>query len=173
MAKYRAPAKGTPEQRAQTKALADAAKVLKTTAEGKETLRKLRKELRTAATPMLKSVRAAALRLPSKGESARRGRPSLRKGLARATKIKISFSQRSAGVMVVTGPGAMPEGMEGLPPMVEGRVRWRHPVMGNRDVWVQQRAMPFFYPAVKPHEPEAVSAGRRVLEAIVKEIETE
>lgn len=171
MAKYRAPAKGTPEQRAQTKALADAAKVLKTTAEGKQTLRAFRKELRVAATPMLKSVRRAALGLPSKGENARRGRTSLRKSLARASKIKISFSQRSAGVMVVTGPGAMPDGMEGLPPMVEGRIPWRHPQFGNRDKWVKQNPMPFFYRAIQPHEPEAVSAGRRVLAAIVKEIE--
>lgn len=156
----------------QARELAALAKALKQTADGKETLRRLRRELRAAATPMLKDVRAAALRLPSQGESARRGRPSLRRGLSRATRIKVSFSQRSAGVMVVTGPRGMPAGTEALPPMVEGRVPWRHPVFGDKDTWVRQRAMPFFYPAVSKHEPDAVSAGRRVLEATIKEIET-
>lgn len=154
----------------QAKQLAALAKTLKTTADGKRVLRDLRRELRKAATPMLKSVRTAALGLPSQGENARRGRDSLRRNLARSSRIKTSFSSRSAGVLVVTGPRGMPSGMQGLPPMVEGLIPWRHPNWG-RDEWVRQAAMPFFYPAVRPHEPQATAAGRRVLDQMTKEIE--
>ncbi|MEV0151533.1 MULTISPECIES: hypothetical protein [unclassified Nonomuraea] len=155
----------------QARALAELAKTLKTTAEGKDTLRRLRKELRKEAEPMRKSVQRAALGLPSDGENARRGRPSLRRTLSRASRVKVSFSRRTAGVMVVTGPGGMPEGTKGLPPYIEGEGPWRHPVWG-RDQWVRQQAMPFFYPAIRPHEASAPAAGERVLDQLIKEIES-
>lgn len=157
-------------KREQAQQMAALAKTLKQTAEGKETLRRLRKELRAAADPMVKSVKRAALGLPSQGENARRGRPSLRRTLARASRIKVSFSQRAAGVMVVTGPGKMPEGMKGLPPYFEGIRPLRHPTFG-REPWVRQDAAPFFYPAIRPHEKDALEAGARVLEQTIKEIE--
>lgn len=160
--------RGNADQARQLHALA---KTLKTTAEGKRVLRDLRRELRAAAQPMLKSVRAAALGLPSEGENARRGRPSLRRTLSRASRIKTSFSKNTAGVLVVTGPRGMADGAEGLPPMVEGVIPWRHPNFG-RDDWSRQAALPFFYPAVKPHEPQASAAGRNVLDQITKEIES-
>lgn len=157
--------------RDQAKALADLAKTLRQTAEGKVTLKRLRKELRAVADPMRRSVKRAALELHSDGESARRGRPSLRRALARSSRIKVSLSRRTAGVMVVTGPAGMPEGMKGLPPYFEGVAPLRHPTFG-RDPWVRQAAAPFFYPAIKPHEPKALVAGQRVLEQIVREIES-
>lgn len=155
----------------QAKQLADLAKTLRQTADGKVTLKRLRKELRQVAQPMRKSVQRAAMGLPSDGESARRGRPSLRRTLSRATRIKVTFARFTAGVMVVTGPGGMPDGMKGLPPYFEGGAPLRHPVFGNRDVWVRQQASPFFYPAIRPHEASVQAAAQRVLDQITKEIE--
>jgi hypothetical protein len=151
--------------------MAELAKALKATADGKVILRRFRKELRTAADPMRKSVQRAALGLPSEGENARRGKPSLRRSLSRATKTRVRFSKRSAGVVVEVAPKAMPEGQKGLPPYFEGRAPLRHPTFGH-EPWVRQAPAPFFYPAIRPHEPGALEAGQRVLSQITKEIES-
>jgi hypothetical protein len=154
----------------QAKELAALAKTLRQTAEGKNTLRRFRKELRAAADPMRKSVQRAALGLPSGGENARRGRPSLRREMSRATKTRVRFGQRNAGVVVETAPAGMSEGRKGLPPYFEGQAPLRHPTFGH-EPWVRQHATPFFYPAIRPHESNALAAGQRVLDQTVKEIE--
>ena len=42
----------------------------------------------------------------------------------------------------------MPSGQYALPITMEGLKRWRHPVFGDRQVWVTQSPHPYFYPAV-------------------------
>lgn len=138
---------------------------------GKVLVRMMTKEFRKEARPALQSVRKAALALPSKGQNARRGRPSLRGALARATVLKTQ-SARSATLVIKTDPKRMPDGLGGLPPYVEGtQNRWRSPVFGNRDVWVGHDAMPFFYATLRPYEPKIRDAGDRVISEIKRELE--
>ena len=49
---------------------------------------------------------------------------------------------------------------------VEGT--FRHPVFGNRDVWVSQKARPFLAPAFKEGEELAVAAADRALQKILR-----
>lgn len=144
-------------------------KQLKELENGKEITKRLMKEIRAEARPVLRAVRAAALGLPSRGESARRGRDSLRRHLARATVMQTRRT-KAATVVVKTDPKKMPEGIKGLPPYVEGEGRWRHPVFGDTDKWVRQDPKPYFYGTVRPYEPRIQDAGERIIKQIQKEL---
>lgn len=93
--------------------------------------RELRPELRRAVTPALQQMRAGAswsTRIPG------------------ATKITSSLAVLNPKVRIVVDPKRAPHAM---PHENRGRHGWfRHPVFANRDVWVRQRARPFFYDPV-------------------------
>jgi len=142
--------------------------------DGKEIRKRLRRELKESAKPMVPAVQRAVLALPSKGQSARAGRPSLRARVARATQIRVRASGTRPGVTVWINPRRMPEGQKNLPAYMEGIRpfhRWRHPVFGDEDVFVQQPPKPFFYRAVRPLQDEVSRAGTRIINDIQREIE--
>jgi hypothetical protein len=143
-------------------------KALKKAADGKEIRKQLGKQLRGQIRPMVASVKAAWLSAPSRGHAssarARRGQPDLRKLLARATAGQVRFTGKEAGVRVRTDGRKMPSGSRALPTYAEGTKRpWRHPVFGDREVWVTQQKFPRFYEAVQPNEAQA---RRQVIEAV-------
>ena len=62
--------------------------------------------------------------------------------------------------------------MKSLPAYVEGeKPRWRHPVFGDRDVWVDQRPDPVFYRTIQPHTYKARVAADQILEDIARKLE--
>lgn len=143
---------------------------LKNAEGGKIVLRKLGKEFRSQGRPILQSVKKAALGTPSKGQNARRGRPSLRRSISKAAVLQVRV--RKDAVMVVKIAGKkMPSGMQGLPPYIEGRnARLRHPTFGH-DPWVRQAPHPFFYGAVEPYRPKLEQGVNNVLNEIAAELE--
>lgn len=141
--------------------------------DGKELRKRLRRELKDAGDRIVKAEQRAVRRLPSKGQSARAGRRSLRASTARATQLRIRTSGRRAGAVVWVNPRRMPAGQQNLPAYMEGVrpfQRWRHPVFGDRDAWVTQAPKPWFYRAARPHERDAEQAAARVIGAIATEI---
>ena len=136
---------------------------------GREIVKKLTKEIRTEARPALKAVRQKIMVMPSKGENARRGRPSLRRTVSRATIMSVR-SGRAATITIKTDPKKMPSGLKGIPPYIEGEGRHRHPTFGH-EPWVNQPPVPFFYGTLRPHEPRVQAAGGRVITEIKKELE--
>ncbi|MFF7966763.1 hypothetical protein ACFZC3_15525 [Streptomyces sp. NPDC007903] len=128
---------------------------------------KFRKELRKAAAPLVPKVRQSIRSIPSKQAYAADG---LRANLARATRIEVKTAGRAAGVAIRVDGRKMPAHMKSLPSMVEGKKRWRHPVFGNREVWVDQHRQPYFYNAVRTAGPLARRAVSRVLDDITREI---
>lgn len=102
----------------------------------------LRPAMREAAQPVL-------------GDARRRSGWSTR--IPRAMRLATSFTRRQAGVSIVVdrtrAPHARPH--EGI----RGNRTFRHPVHGNRNVWVEQSTRPFLVPAADMH-------GRRVVEAV-------
>jgi hypothetical protein len=79
-----------------------------------------------------------------------------------ATRLKISFGARSAGVTVVTDARRAPEAR----PLNHGEKpgTFRHPVYGHRDRWVAQPARPFFQAAGEA--PEISEQIRAVLDHV-------
>ncbi|MGH3097896.1 MAG: HK97 gp10 family phage protein [Streptosporangiales bacterium] len=108
-----------------------------------ELRRLLRPKLRAAAQPIVARARRKAswsTRIPS------------------AIKVQTSFSGRHPGVFIrvdaTKAPHARPFENLGKPGT------FRHPVFGDREVWVNQKARPFLFPAVEaagPHVREVVS----------------
>ncbi|NUQ99556.1 MAG: hypothetical protein HOY79_24380 [Streptomyces sp.] len=133
----------------------------------REVSKRFRKELRAAARPLVPKVRAAIRQIPSGRSYSPDG---LRGALARATRLEVKTTGRSAGVAIRVDGRKMPAHMKSLPSMVEGKKRWRHPVFGNREVWVNQPKQPYFYDTVRVAGPASRRAVNRVLDGITRDI---
>ena len=104
----------------------------------------LRRGIKAAAQPIADRVKANA------GWSTR---------IPGAVQVKPSFSAKGTGVSIVVNPGRAPEG---APLENKGRSgTFRHPVYGNRDVWVSQPARPFFYSTAA--SSSSVSAAEKAI----------
>lgn len=118
----------------------------------KELKRELRPGLRAAAKPVLDRARRNAswsTRIPG------------------ATKISITFAGRRPGVKIVTNAKRAPHArpFENL----GDQGTFRHPVWGNRDVWVTQKARPFLFPALEVKGGEAVKEISRVVDRATRD----
>lgn len=142
-------------------------------ADGKQLRKELMAELKQAAAPLVPKVQQAWRTAPSM-QGPGRGQPDLRILLAKATWTQARLTGKEAGVRVRTDGRRMPSGMKALGNLAEGlghRVdrrpgRWRHPVYGDRDVWVSQRPFPRFYDAIG--EGNELAARRACNEAVDK-----
>ena len=126
----------------------------------------MRKRLNAAAKPIVAEVKQAALALPSKVENGgtQEGYEnlfSLRRAIASSVKSRFNGTGRS-GVLQIRVSTSEFMALSGrprtIPYYLEGRKRrWRHPVFGNKDKWVDQEARPFLaVTAYKPHNVELV-----------------
>lgn len=132
-------------------------KNLRQAADGKELRKELTNGLRAELLPVATAVEAAYASAPSRGHAtssrARQAQPSLRTLLARATQVQVRIGGRDPRVGVAVKGKRMPSGMRALPRYWEGtKPRWRHPVFGDREVWVDQPARPIFDRTVEPFE---------------------
>lgn len=132
-----------------------------------EIKKRFRKELRAAAAPLVPRVRSSIRSIPSGRGYSPQG---LRGQMARATRLEVKTSGRQAGVAIRVDGRKMPSHMKSLPSMVEGKKRWRHPVFGNREVWVSQPSQPYFYNVVRTAGPASRRAVNKVLNGITKDI---
>jgi hypothetical protein len=128
---------------------------------------KFRKELRKAAAPLVPKVRSSIRSIPSKQGYSPDG---LRAALSKAVKLEVKTTGKQAGVAIRVDGRKMPSHMKSLPSMVEGKKRWRHPVYGNRNNWVSQEPLPYFYRVVRAAGPASRRAVNRVLDDISKDI---
>lgn len=133
----------------------------------KELKKRFRKELRKAAAPLVPKVRSSIRSIPSNRAYSPDG---LRGALSRATRLEVKTAGKQAGVAIRVDGRKMPAHMKSLPSMVEGKKRWRHPVFGNREVWVNQPQKPYFYHVVRVAGPASRRAVNRVLDGISKDI---
>lgn len=143
---------------------------------GEDVTDRLRRGLREAARPLAPLARSAILSMPSKGQNARRGKPSTRAQMARAVTTSVRLTGKSPRVGVYVAPRKMPSGKWSLPGYFErvpGKERLRHPVFGNPNVWVAQQVPPdgFFTKSVRSTERDVQRAANRVIDQIAREIE--
>lgn len=107
--------------------------------------RKMIRDLRRAAAPMVPRVREAIRNIPSKHDG------TLRAEMAKATRLQIRSTGSLAGMAIRVDGRRMPPGKGSLPAYLEGRKRpFRHPVFGHEDVWVSQPIHQYFYKTVEP-----------------------
>jgi hypothetical protein len=141
-----------------------------------EIKKRFRKELRAAARPLVPVVRSSIRSIPSKRGYSPDG---LRGRMSRATRLEVKTSGRSAGVAIRVDGRKMPSGQKRLPALMEGEgvqrnrrvdTRWRHPVFGHREVWVQQDSHPYFFPVMRSLGLASRRAVSKVLDRITKDI---
>ncbi len=142
---------------------------------GKESVDRLRTELRGVVQPLVPRVQAAIMSMPSKGQNARRGKPSTRMQMAKAVTTQVRLAGRSPLVGVYVSPRKMPNGKRGLPgyfEQVPGKTRLQHPTFGRKPV-VQQHVPPagYFTRSVAGADRAAQRAARRVIDHAAREIE--
>lgn len=125
----------------------------------------MRKRLNAVAKPIVAEVKQAALNLPSKVEAG--GNPkdygnlfSLRRAISQSVKSRFSATGKGGVLQIrvsTTEFMALSGRPRTIPYYLEGRKRrWRHPVFGNKDKWVDQEAKPFL--AVTAYKPKNVDA---------------
>lgn len=109
---------------------------------------------------VIPALRQSVRSLPSKGESARKGEPSLRETTAHAIVFSFRVDDQHAASMIRVNPrkmsprkrfsGFLPSYMEGIP----GFTNWRHQVYGNSKVWVRQPATPWMRDVMARYTPD-------------------
>jgi hypothetical protein len=115
--------------------LARLAAKLKALGEG-ELRKRMLAELRKAGRELRDAEREAALGLP-----AGKYETGLRQAIAAAMVVRTRTAGSSAGVRVMVDRNKLPADKRRLP-ILMNRGTWRHPVYGDREVWVSQRSQP-------------------------------
>lgn len=141
---------------------------LRAAGDGKELTKQLRKEIRSAARPLVPLVRSSIRSIPAKrGYSA----SGLRGAMSRATGLSIRTTGTDAGVVIRVDGRKMPSHAGTLPAYMEGtKPRWRHPVFGNTENWVDQESHPYFYRVVLLAGIRARVGVNRALDTVSKKI---
>lgn len=139
-----------------------------------EVKKSIRKRLMDAAKPIVEEVKQAELNIPATREAGatrkKKGETlGLRAALANATKADFNGTSKGAAVHIrvsTTKFMAASGRPRTLPYYMEGRRKraWRHPVFGNRDVWVAQSSHPFLAPTVLQHKEKF---AKEVTEAVM------
>lgn len=127
---------------------------------GRKDLRlELTRAIRTAAKPVAEAAKRDVLALPTHGAT----HTGLRKRVARTVKLRVRTGGSAAGVRVVAGPRGTDVGQLAR---YMNKGRWRHPVYGNRENWVNQTVPPGWFD--RPTEHAGPPARREIAEAMAR-----
>jgi hypothetical protein len=134
----------------------------------REVLKRFRKELRIAAKPVIPAVRASIRQIPSKRPFTADG---LRGQMSRATTLQLKTAGKQASAVLRVDGRRMPPQARAVQSYMEGlKSPWRHPVYGNREVWVKQEPHPYFYKVMRVAGPRARLAVNRIMDGISRDI---
>jgi len=136
---------------------------------------KIKEELKGPANDAERAVKASIQRIPSKGQTARKGRRSLRAAMVRAVKTNVDTTRDYTGAFVYVDAYSMPVGDQNLPAYMERirrYTRWRHEVYGIETLWVTQKAHPYFYRTLRPFESVAADVAENVIDQVKRELES-
>jgi hypothetical protein len=127
--------------------------------------RHMKKRIKEAAEPVAEAARAAARRLPDRSTATRREGGSLRRYIAGSVTVR----QTAKGVRIFVDSKKMPADARQMAHAFEG-ASIRHPVFGNRQVWVAQpTGGPWFLPTVRRHHPDFVRAVSQIIDDVKRE----
>lgn len=116
-------------------------------------------EMRAAPKELQAGIRTAVKEASGALTDEVRDRAAWSDRIPNAVKTRVSFAQRGSGVTVSVDHKAAPHARpyEGLA-SGGNRGMFRHPVYGNREVWVGQSTRPFFRPAIEATREDFVDA---------------
>lgn len=148
---------------------------------GKEELRRLAAQLRTAdpklrrnlvsamrkaAGPVVKATQDAILDSPSKHDG------TLRREVAKTVSSAISTAGSQVTLNIISSGSRMPEGKENLPAYLNDATRWRHPVFGH-EPWVPQssRAEGWFDQTISGQARDLQAAVQGAMDETARQLE--
>jgi len=158
----------------------DFAKLTKEIAAVEPNFRKtVRKQLKATIDPIVEEVKQAALNIPATHEVGNTRKKKgenlgLRASIANAVQPVINPTKKGAvaKIKVSTTKFMASSGRpRTLPYYLEGRRKrpWRHPVFGNREVWVAQGAHPFLGVTVAKHKEKFATDVVQALDDAIQE----
>lgn len=142
----------------------------------KEVRRAMNKAIKAATDPAERALKTAIMEIDSKGVKGGGGRQrsghlqsrsktgklpkhtGLRKNIARGVTRKITYSGFSTGIRIRAAGTYLPPDQKTLIGKTNSGKNFRHPVMGNRNVWVDQSFSPagWFDKTMSTYGPEAI-----------------
>jgi hypothetical protein len=136
--------------------------------------RELRRQIRDAGRPVVADVRAAALRVEVESSKGGHVDPDKSTGLRRAVAGATGLSVTANGIRIRVSSARLGKTH---PPKLARYLdasfrykRWRHPVFGNRDVWVEQTGEPFFFATIRKHTATFRKACLDAMEDVAQKI---
>lgn len=129
--------------------------------------RQLERDLRAAVKPAAEESKASLLSMHSAGLTVGE---SLRKDVVGRLKTQARTQGAGAGVRVKVGWGG-PRGFYTAARRLNRPAGWRHPVFGDREVWVHQTGKPeWFETPLRAHREQYRAAIRKAMEDMAERI---
>jgi len=127
----------------------------------------LRKEFRKAAKPVVEATQNAVLASPSRHDG------TLRHEAAKTVSAQVGMSARQVQLNIVSRGSRMPEGKDKLPAYLNDDRRWKHPVYGNRKAWVKQdsHARGWFDHTISGHADDLRRAAEAAMDETARKLE--
>ncbi|MGW0537808.1 hypothetical protein [Streptomyces sp. NPDC003032] len=113
------------------------ARAIRAEEDGKELRKELARNLRDALRPGAEHAKASVMGMVSAGGLPTR--PALRSSIARKIRPEVKLGGRWTGARVKAFKTRNVRGFPNAPKRTNRASGWRHPVFGDREVWVQQR----------------------------------
>lgn len=141
--------------------------------------RELHRAIRTAGKQTLEDLRQSALSIKTTGIRKASKRPftrtvaakGTREKIAKAVTLEVNLSGDNPRVRFRVPVNKLPENIRQMPRKFDDPQNFRHPVMGNRDVWVSQTSSPWFWQPIKDNIKTFRAEIEKALEVVRAKLE--
>lgn len=150
----------------------------------------LNKAIRDSTKPAVADLKAAVMAIDSKvtgksgvgsgevsraihagsGKIQRKRSHGLRATIARSIQTKITTSGSRTGVRIRIDGTKLPADQQKLPKALDSANGWRHPVFGNKSVWVTQKGQPWWAVTVNKHRDDIRAKIRAAIDSTVSKL---
>lgn len=149
--------------------LAALVRALREEEDGKQLRKDLAKNMREALKPGAAEAKGSIMAMPTVGQ--RRSSPPLRTSVARKIRPEVKLGGRWSGARVKAFKTKNVRNFPNAPKRLNRPGGWRHPLFGNREVWVQQTGkVGWFDRAFEGREDQYRAAVERAMEDMARRI---
>lgn len=148
--------------------LAALVRAIRAEEDGKELRKELAANMRNALKPGAQEAKSSIMAMSSAGL---RTSPALRASVARKIRPEVKLGGRWSGARVKAFKTKNVRNFPNAPKRLNRAGGWRHPVYGNREVWVQQHGkVDWFDRAFQGRESHYKAAVEQAMEAMARRI---
>lgn len=149
--------------------LAALVRAIRAEEDGKELRKELAKNMREALKPGAQEAKSSIMAMPSSGLMPTA--PALRTAVAKKIRPEVKLGGRWSGARVKAFKTKNVRGFPNAPKRLNRAGGWRHPVFGNREVWVQQHGkVDWFDRAFQGREGQYKAAVEEAMENMARRI---